>query len=502
MVDAEYGPGTISEDLLKGLVIASNRGPVAFHRRPDGTVVPRRGAGGLVTALSHVMAGAGGCWLASAITGVDREMARTGRRVDVASEGAPGGTISVRYLAFDPKTYDLYYNRVSNWMIWFLQHGMWHLPLEPNFDQETVEAWQAYRAVNQAFAETLAEETGAVAGQVPVVLHDYHLMVAAPHLRRLVPEAFVYHFSHIPWAQPDAMRVLPAGIAVETLEGMLAANLLGFQTTRWARNFLWCCHELLGADVDFGDGIVHYRHGLTRVRYYPISVDVGPLRRLAASDEARGHADWLRGLLDGRKLVLRIDRLELSKNVVRGLKAFELLLTDHPHWRERVVHVALLYPSRRGIPEYAAYEAEVTRQAERINAELGTPGWQPVMVFNKDDYPRAVAALTLYDVLLVNPIADGMNLVSKEGPAVNTTDGALVLSRNAGSWYELGAAALSINPYDVAETAAALDRALAMEPAERSERAALLRQIVEANSSWKWLGRQLEDIAPHLERAR
>lgn len=490
MTDAEYGPGLIAEKLPRGLVIASNRGPVSFHRAEDGTIVPRRGAGGLVTALTHVMAAAGGLWTAAAITPEDREKAMaSGGPIEVDLDG--DATLALRYLPFEHTTYDRYYNRISNGMFWFVQHGMWNLPLEPEFDRETRASWEAYRLVNQRFAEALADQAGR-----PVILHDYHLMLTAPHLRRLVPDVFIYHFNHIPWAQPDYFRVLPAEIAAETLEGMLAADLLGFQTTRWARNFLWCCHELAGAEVDFAASEVRHHDRTTRVRHYPISVDAEALRQIAGTDEAAGHVAWLEEILEGRRLVLRIDRLELSKNVVRGMRAFELLLMEHPQWRERVTHVALLYPSRESLPEYRAYEAEVNEAAERINAKLGTDRWQPVVVYNEDDYPRAVAALTRYDVLLVNPIADGMNLVSKEGPAVNRQDGVLVLSRNAGSWYELGAAALSVNPYDVAETADALVRALEMDPAERAGRAELLRTIVEANSSWKWLGHQLDDIAP------
>lgn len=486
MTDPEYGPEQIAERLPRGLVIASNRGPVSFQRTEEG-IVARRGAGGLVTALTHVMGAAGGLWTAAAITPGDREVAlASGGPIELALDGA---SLSVHYLPFEHTVYDRYYNHISNGVFWFVQHGMWNLPLEPEFDRTTAAAWDAYRLVNRRFAEALAGRAGP-----PVVLHDYHLMLTAPHLRRLVPDVFIYHFTHIPWAQPDYFRVLPAEFASETLEGMLSADLLGFQTARWARNFLWCCHELVGADVDFATGTVRHRDRTTRVHHYPISVDVEPLRQLVESDEAAGHVAWLERILEGRKLVLRIDRLELSKNVVRGLRAFELLVTEHPEWRERVTHVALLYPSRESMAAYRAYEAEVTDAAERINAKLGTDGWQPVVVYNEDDYPRALAALTRYDVLLVNPIADGMNLVSKEGPAVNRNDGVLVLSRNAGSWYELGAAALSVNPYDVAETADALFRALTMDAAERQGRAGLLRTIVEANNSWKWLGHQLDDI--------
>ncbi|HYR62792.1 MAG TPA: trehalose-6-phosphate synthase [Actinomycetota bacterium] len=488
------------DDILpRGLVIASNRGPVAFQRGPDGELVPRRGAGGLVTALTHVMARTGGLWMAAAITPGDREMVRRQGNTPVEVP-VDQGTIRLRYLTFERDTYDRYYNRISNWMFWFLQHSMWNLPTQPRFDHQTRISWDAYRAVNRRFAEALAEEVADAGGATPVVLNDYHLMLVAPHLRALVPDSFVFHFTHIPWCQPDLMRVLPAHIGVETLEGMLANDLLGFQTIRWARNFMWCCQELLRADVDVESGLVRYQDRETRVRHYPISVDVDSLLAATAPEQAAEHIAWLEGILEGRKLVLRIDRLELSKNVVRGLRAFEELLREHPEWQGNATHVALLYPSRRALSEYRAYEAEVLDTSDRINAELGTDDWQPIVIVNEDNYPRALASLTRYDVLLVNPIADGMNLVSKEGPAVNRNDGVLVLSRNAGSWYELGHAALTVNPYDVSEMADAIHTALTMDPEERRVRAELLAEVVERNNPWKWLSHQLEDISPYLRR--
>jgi trehalose 6-phosphate synthase len=411
------------------------------------------------------------------------------------------GTLKLRYLIFERETYDRYYNRVSNWLFWFLQHNMWNLPQNPRFDRQTRISWASYREVNQRFAEALAQEVRDAGGTTPVVLHDYHLMLVAPHLRRLVPDAFSYHFTHIPWAQPDLMRVLPAHMGLETLEGMLANDLLGFQTSRWARNFMWCCQDILRADVDVEAGVVRYRGRETKVRHYPISVDAEAVRSVAGSSEAAGHLAWLEEVLGDRKLLLRIDRLELSKNIVRGLRAFEELLKEHPEWRGWVTHLVLVVPSRQAIWEYRAYEAEVLDACDRINSELGTDDWQPVVLISEDNYPRAIACLTRYDVLLVNPIADGMNLVAKEGPAVNESNGVLVLSRNAGAWDELGHAAITVNPYDISEMADALHAALTMDAAERRGRAELLREVVEHNSPRKWLGHQLADIAPYLKAA-
>ncbi len=488
--------GAELRELLSGrsLVIASNRGPVTFEKGPSGELVAQRGAGGLVTALTHVMVSTGGLWVAAAMTPGDREMVRSleGRRIELEADGA---MLAVRYLVFKREVFDRYYNRIANWVFWFMNHSMWNLPLHPSFDFHTRDAWDCYRKVNQGFAQALAEEVRTLAPESPVMLHDYHLMLVAGYLRKIIPDALIYHFTHSPWPSPDQLRVLPGTMTSEVLEGMLANDLLGFQTVRWARNFLWSCQELLGAEVDMKAGRVRLAERETLVHHYPISVDCETLRTVATSEEAGRHLEWLDGILIGRKLVLRVDRLELSKNIVRGLKAFEDFLKTHPEWQGKVTHLALLYPSRRALREYRAYEAEIFDKIDGINSELGTDDWQPVVMVNENNYCRALACLTRYDVLVVNPIADGMNLVSKEGPAVNENDGVLILSRNAGSFYELGHAAISINPYDVTEMAEAIHTALTMDAETRRRRARVAREVVERNTHAKWVRHQLEDLS-------
>jgi len=477
----------------RSLVIAANRGPIVFEKDDSGELKPRRGAGGLVTALTQVMGQASGLWVASAMSAGDKEMIQ--QQQDQHLEITEGDvTLRLRYLTFERETFDRYYNRISNSILWFLQHSMWNLPFNPRFGKDVREAWMCYQSVNERFAQALAEEISGSEATAPVMLHDYHLMLVAGYLRKLIPDAFTYHFTHSPWCQPDMMRVLPGRMAEEILEGMLANDLLGFQAYRWSENFMWCCKEILGASVDFEKSAVRHNDQETVIRHYPISIDCDSVRKLATSPEARPHISWLERTVGDRKLILRIDRLELSKNIVRGFRAYEDMLRSHPEWRGRVVHVALLYPSRRALSEYRAYEAEVFDVHDRINEELGTDTWQPIVIVNEDNYTRALACSTRYDVLMVNPIADGMNLVAKEGPAVNETDGVLVLSRNAGAWYELGHGALGVNPYDIGEMSDALYEGLTMEPAQRKELAQILRSVVDRNTPSKWVWYQLHDI--------
>lgn len=482
-------------DILQGrpLIIASNRGPVAFSRDDSDKLVAKKGAGGLVTALSQVMTKASGVWIASAMTPGDREIIRSQGDEHIKVE-IEGRDLNLRYLVFPRDSFEQYYNRISNQILWFMQHSLWNLALQPQFTEETHEAWLAYREVNHRFSEAIAEELTGTAADSPVMLHDYHLMLVADGLRKHVADAFCYHFTHSPWSPPEGMRVLPLNIARELLEGMLASDLVGFQSARWAHNFLACCEELLGAKVDYRRRKIVFNDRQTSASVYPISIDVQAVRELARSQEAEIHRRWMEKVTGGRKVIIRVDRMELSKNVVRGFRAYGHFLARYPEWKERVVHLALLYPSRRALPEYRSYEAEVLAVHDQINSTHGTDDWQPIVLVNEDNYVRALACLRYYDVLIVNPIADGMNLVAKEGPAVNETDGVLILSTHAGAASELSHGALSVNPFDISDLAETINIALSMNPEERRDRASLLRQVVEHNNPSKWVWHQLRDI--------
>jgi trehalose 6-phosphate synthase len=196
----------------------------------------------------------------------------------------------------------------------------------------------------------------------------------------------------------------------------------------------------------------------------------------------------------GRKAIVRVDRTELSKNIVRGLLAYRQLLDDHPELLEQVVHVAFAYPSRQDLAVYRDYTAEVQRVADEINSQYGTPGWTPVVLHVKDDFARSLAAYRLADVALVNPIRDGMNLVAKEVPVVSDEGCALVLSREAGAFQELGKDAIAVNPYDVIGTATALHEALTMPTEERAERTKRLAAAATALPPAQWFLEQLNAL--------
>jgi trehalose 6-phosphate synthase len=436
-----------------------------------------------------VAADGGALWLCAALSEADREAARRAER-----GSAEPGEVPVRMLDIPVDVFEAAYNGVANSVLWFVHHLLFDTPTQPRFGAEFRPAWDAYVAYNEAFASALAQEC---APQTRVLIQDYHLSLAPRMLRDRYPAARIAHFEHTPWAPPEYYRMLPDDVAIAILDGMLGADHAGFLAARWADAFLDCCETVLGAEVTRtrpGAGHVSYRNHVTDVAVHPLGVDAGELRARSREADVRGNAIALREIARGRQLIVRVDRTELSKNIVRGLAAYRELLITHPEWRGRVTHLAFAYPSRSGLTEYQAYTARVHELAAEINAEFATPDWEPLILEVKDDYPRSLAACGVGDVLLVNPIRDGMNLVAEEGPILSERGCALVLSREAGAAALVGEAALLVNPYDVSATASALHAGLVMPAAERQRRSAMIAGAAAARAPRRWLAEQVEAL--------
>ncbi|QJT06949.1 trehalose-6-phosphate synthase [Streptomyces asoensis] len=451
------------------MLVASNRGPVSYEVREDGTLHAKRGGGGLVSGLSAIGPDTGALWVCSALSDGDREAVRRG----VGEEG-------VRMLAVPADVHEDAYNGIANSVLWFVHHLLYQTPLEPTFDAEFRRQWASYETYNRAFAEALAQEA---ADGAAVLVQDYHLCLVPGMLRELRPDLRIGHFSHTPWAPVDYFALLPGDVRERLLHGMLGADRLGFLTRRWADAFTACCTEFAGGP------------GKTQIGVHGLGADAEFLRERSHRPDVDERMAALRAEIgEGRKAIVRVDRTELSKNIVRGLLAYRQLLDDHPEWRERVVHVAFAYPSRQDLAVYRDYMAEVQRLAEEINARYGTPGWTPVLLNLKDDFARSLAAYRLADVALVNPIRDGMNLVAKEIPVVSDEGCALVLSREAGAYWELREDAITVNPYDVLETARALYEGLTMKAEERAERTKRLSAAATALPPAQWFLDQLNAL--------
>ena len=462
------------------LIVVSNRGPVGYARGEDGSRVARRGAGGLVTALRGLVAHHDVTWIASAIGEEDRAVASEagGAFEETLRDGAH---CRLRLVVHDPAAYDAYYNVVANPTLWFLQHDLWD-ELEDRGD-ELSRAWEdGYVPVNGAFAEAVLEEL-AERPDATVFFHDYHLYVAPLLVRSERPDALLAHFTHIPWPPPDRWRVLPEPVRGAIHAGLVANDVVAFHTERWAGAFRASAVEVLGPDA----------LALTTVVAHPISIDPVEFEEVAASPAV---LEAERRLEEGRpeRVVLRVDRTDPSKNVVRGVLAFERLLETTPEAVGRVGMRALLDPSRQTIPEYVTYLEAIEREIARVNERFARDGWRPIELRVQDDFAASVAAYKQFDVLLVNSVYDGLNLVAKEAPLVNERDGVLVLSRNAGAFEELADWVVPVDPLDVEGQAAALREALALGADERRRRLDAIRGWVGDHDLARWLDALLADF--------
>jgi trehalose 6-phosphate synthase len=471
------------------LVLVSNRGPVTFE--PDGSV--RRGSGGLVTALIGLATHRKVTWIASAMTDEDVEVSDShgGRPFPVTTPD--GDEYNVKLVASDADAYDRFYNIIANPMLWFIQHYLWDLSNAPDIRRNETEAFEfGYNVVNDDLAHAVLDEIEGVDRPV-VMVHDYHLYTLPALVRRQRPDVFLHHFVHIPWSQSDSWRVLPAMMRDDIYRGILANDIIGFHTRSYRRNFLRCCEELLDLEVDFEAGIVRVDDREVWVRAYPLPIDSSAVQAVAQRERVRTFEEEL---LRRRRdhLILRVDRADLSKNVLRGFGAFDVFLEQHPEFRERITFIAQLMPSRTDVAEYAEYLERIEAVVAVVNHRHGSPDWMPIQLKLRDDLEEAVAAYKHYDVLIVNAMFDGMNLVAKEGPMVNERAGVSILSENTGAHEELGEFALSVNPFDIQELADSIHAALTMPPLERERRIDGLRSVVTARDPGDWIDEQLADI--------
>ncbi|MEY2565818.1 MAG: trehalose 6-phosphate synthase [Actinomycetota bacterium] len=453
-------------DVDPDILVVSNRGPLSFSRNDNGELETKRGAGGLVSTLGPGIAERRATWIAAAISDEDREAAGQGM---IEAEG-----FRLRSLVVDPDEYRMFYDVVANSTLWFMHHNLFDLPRRPRIDRRWREAWDAYRSVNDTFCNAVCEE--ASEGSV-VLVQDYHFSLMGERLAQERPDLRAVHFHHTPFCEPSALRTLPDHVADELMRGLAGFRACGFHSSRWA-----ACYEA-GVAAQIGE------QGRTFVA--PAAADHLDIEKVAAGEECAQEMAALEEAIAGRKLIVRVDRIELSKNLLRGFLAFDDLLRARPDLVGGVTFGAFIYPSREALPEYLAYRQEVEGLAARLNQRWAKGDWMPILLDTSDFFPRSVAALRRYDVLLVNPIRDGLNLVAKEGALLNERDGVIALSREAGAWEELSEGALEVNPFDVAGTCEALSEALDMEPDERARRATVLRRAAGRRTPTDWLHDQL-----------
>jgi trehalose 6-phosphate synthase len=457
------------------LVVAANRAPGTIRHLEDGSFTVGHGAGGLAPSLARALEGRGALWIAAALSDAERMVANGSTITD------NGMDIELDFVDLPPEVVAAAYNVVANTTLWYLHHGLFDHVHRPIFDRHWHAAWGAYVAYNTAFAERIARSA---APGATVVVNDYHLSLVGSDLARLRPDLKTVHFSHTPFATPEELSVLPSQVARTLMHGLCSFGAVGFHTALWRDRFL--------ASASAWSSV------LPVAFVAPLGSDAEQLRRNAAEPGVAEARDALRARTEGRRLIVRSDRIEPSKNVVRGVLAFAELLESNTELVSEVRLVMRLYASRTGLADYLAYAAEIDGVTERVNERFAHVAGGPVIELDRgDNFAASLAALSIYDVLLVNPIRDGMNLVAKEGPLVNTTDGALALSDQAGAFAELGPYSVRIEPFDVTGTAAALADALDLDATTRATRSANLVEVASSVPPAKWL----DEVIAHASLA-
>jgi trehalose 6-phosphate synthase len=492
------------------LILASNRGPIEYSFNGDGIPEARSAPGGVVSGLLCAVRQRPVTWIALAMTEADRLVARAD--LEAGTDRASGiaaprhvpenlREVELKLVPIAPDAYHRHYNGISNRVLWFAQHYLLN-PTQPGiFGKKTANDWEkGYLVANRAIADAVIAELRRYGMSTPVLFQDYQLYLAPDMVRAACPEARLAHFVHIPWPDARYWEMLPAYLVRSIFSGLAANDVVGFQTARDVRNFLQGAERYLPeARLEWepaaSGGALVWPARQARVRAFPIALAPDEVARCAGTRAARSEAERIQREItrgdEAHRLIVRVDRMEPTKNIVLGFHAYERLLKRHKEWHGRVTFLALLVPSRQEMREYRAYERQVRRVIERINARYGTLEWQPIVYVFENNRSRALALMRRYDVLLVNPVIDGMNLVVKEGGLLNERDGVIVLSRTAGAHDQLGQHVLGIHPMDVDQTADALYRALMMPQRRRKSQAAAVREVLLRESASDWLEAQL-----------
>ena len=477
----------------KEIIVASNRGPVVFKRYEKGKIELIRGAGGIVGSMIPFLKKTHGKWVSSAIGECDHYMNNKYRcKVPIPLEDPE---YNVQFIKTEEDIYNGFNGKFANPLLWFIHHSMWNPPYSPCADDELHQAWDSYQYVNSMFAAAIGEDVCKSEKTPIVMLQDYHLYLTPKLIRKQHPDVLMSQFVHIPFPPPEIFQQLPNHMQIEILDSMLTNNILGFHIPRYMNNFFATIKLILpNASVDDIVGDILYKGHVCHIRTYPISVDMKTLQTHAQDPNVTAKEVEVDEMIGDCKLIYRTDRTDLSKNIIRGFQAYDMFLEKYPEWREKVKFVATLMPSRQDIKIYREYTDKIQDIVKEINEKYATPDWQPIKYICRGDYDLVIALLKRYDVLMVNPILDGMNIVAKEGSVVNENNGVLILSTGAGCYEELKDGAICINPFDLRQTAESIDVALLMDETVKAQMIAKTNKAIQINDLNKWVSDQLKDI--------
>lgn len=477
----------------KEIIVATNRGPVVFKKDEQGKIELIRGAGGIVGSMVPFLQKTHGKWVSSAIGECDHYMnTKYNSKVPIPLDDPE---YYVEYIKTEENIYNGFNGKFANPLLWFIHHSMWNSPYTPCADDDLHQAYDSYQYVNSRFADAIGQDISQSEKTPIVMLQDYHIYLTPKMIREQHPDVLMSQFVHVPFPSPEIFQQLPNHIQIEILGSILTNDVLGFHIRRYMNNFLQTVKLILpDASVDDVRGDIEYKGHLCHVRTYPISVDIKTLQNQAQDPKVLAKEAEVNEMIGDCKLIYRTDRADLSKNIIRGFQAYDMFLEKYPEWIGKVKFVATLMPSRQDIKIYREYTDNIRDIVKKINQKYATPDWEPIKYICKGDYNMVVALFKRYDVLMVNPILDGMNIVAKEGSIINENNGVLILSNGAGCYEELKDGAICVNPYDLRQTAESINMALLTDEQTKSQMIKEARAAIERNDLNKWVSDQLKDI--------
>jgi trehalose 6-phosphate synthase len=491
----QWSPEILQEAIRRELpgsevLVLSNREPY-MHQWRDGEIVVQRPASGVVTALEPIIRACRGVWIAHGSGSADRDVVDASDHVAVPP-GDPSYTLRRVWLTEEEE--DGYYYRFANEGLWPLCHIAF---VRPVFRRED---WEMYRAVNERFADTVAEE--ALTPNPIVFVQDYHFALAPRMIRARLPEATIVTFWHIPWPNSEMFSICPW--REEILDGLLGSSILGFHTRFHCNNFLDSVDRFMESQIDRELSTVTTGGEPTLINAYPISIEWPPLALAGAAspEECRRRLIERYNLPENALIGVGVERYDYTKGIPDRLRAVALLLERHPEWIGRFVFVQVAAPTRSKLDAYRAIATETEHVAADVNARFGRAGWQPIVLVARHHEPEEVMELfRAANFGVVTSLHDGMNLVAKEFVAARDDErGALVLSTFAGASREL-LEALIVNPYDMDTLAETLDEALRMPEDEQRDRMRLMRELVRDNNVYHWAGSMLLEAARMRRRS-
>jgi trehalose 6-phosphate synthase len=470
------------------VIVVSNREPY-IHNRGNNGIELQIPASGLVSALEPVTRACKGTWIAHGSGSADRDMVDANDRIPVPPD-APSYTLRRVWLSEEEQ--NGYYYGFANEGLWPLCHIAFTRPAFRESD------WQAYREVNERFADAVVKEAR---NEAPVVLiQDYHFALLPRLIREKLPGATIISFWHIPWPNAETFGICPW--KEEIINGLLGSSILGFHTQFHCNNFMETVDRFVESRIDREHGSVTLGGNETFVKSYPISIEWPPaaLEKQKSIADCRAAVRKRFGLPPGTSIGIGVERFDYTKGVIDRLQAIDSFLTRNPEWRKRFVYIQAAAPTRSKLPAYRNLQVDALALAEAINKRHGCGTHRPIELVIRHHEPKEVYELfRAADVCLVSSLHDGMNLVAKEFIAAHEDEqGVLILSNFAGASRELSEA-LIVNPYDTGEMARAIQQALVMPTGEQRERMRLMRDQVRSHNVYRWAGTMLLD-ASHIRK--